>query len=171
MRCWLQTKYPAMRTQAKAEGASIWWDDASGLRSDRQTGTTWGEKGRTPVVQKTGKRFGCNMISARAKVSCTTLRSAAIVLPCPAYVDAVNLRFRAIWSILYKMNELGMHTALYSSSVGHRQKSAQSFYSLLIFTLYLLTNLVLPPSSDASIDAPSSRVSGSGVFGCCRQTL
>ena len=64
VRYWLQTKYPAIKAQAKTEGASIWWGDASGLRSDHQTGTTWGEKGRTPVVKKTGKRFGCNMLSA-----------------------------------------------------------------------------------------------------------
>jgi transposase len=64
VRYWLQTKYPAIREQAKAQGASIWWGDEAGLRSDHQTGTTWGEKGKTPVVKKTGKRFGCNMISA-----------------------------------------------------------------------------------------------------------
>ena len=64
VRYWLQTKYPAIKAQARAEGASIWWGDESGLRSDHQTGTTWGEQGRTPVVKKTGKRFGCNMISA-----------------------------------------------------------------------------------------------------------
>ena len=64
VRYWLQSKYPAIREQAKAEGASIWWGDETGLRSDHQTGTTWGEKGKTPVVKKTGKRFGCNMISA-----------------------------------------------------------------------------------------------------------
>ncbi len=64
VRYWLQSKYPAIREQAKAEGASIWWGDETGLRSDHQTGTTWGEKGKTPVVKKTGKRFGCNMLSA-----------------------------------------------------------------------------------------------------------
>lgn len=63
-RYWLQTKFPAIREQARAEGAGIWWGDETGLRSDHQTGTTWGEKGKTPVVKKTGKRFGCNMISA-----------------------------------------------------------------------------------------------------------
>ena len=64
VRYWLQAKYPTIKEQAKAEGASIWWGDEAGLRSDHQTGTTWGEKGKTPVVKKTGKRFGCNMISA-----------------------------------------------------------------------------------------------------------
>ena len=64
VRYWLQAKYPAIKAQAKTEGACIWWGDESGLRSDHQTGTTWGEKGKTPVVKKSGKRFGCNMLSA-----------------------------------------------------------------------------------------------------------
>ena len=64
VRYWLQAKYPAIREQVRAEGAGIWWGDETGLRSDHQTGTTWGEKGKTPVVKKSGKRFGCNMISA-----------------------------------------------------------------------------------------------------------
>ena len=34
VRFWLQTKYPAIQTQARAEGASIWWGNESGLRSD-----------------------------------------------------------------------------------------------------------------------------------------
>jgi len=35
-----------------------------GLRSDHVAGRSWGLKGKTPVVEATGKRFGCNMISA-----------------------------------------------------------------------------------------------------------
>ena len=35
-----------------------------GLRSDHQSGTTWGEKGKTPIVRKSGNRFSCNMLSA-----------------------------------------------------------------------------------------------------------
>jgi transposase len=64
VRYWLRTKYPAIVRQAKAEGAQIWWEDETGLRSDHQKGTTWGEKGQTPVVRQSGKRFSCNMISA-----------------------------------------------------------------------------------------------------------
>jgi len=64
VRYWLQTKYPAIVRQAKEEKAQIWWGDESGLRSDHQTGTTWGEKGKTPVVKQSGKRLSCNMVSA-----------------------------------------------------------------------------------------------------------
>lgn len=61
---WLRTEYPAIQRQAKAAGAEIWWGDEMGLRSDHQTGTSWGRRGQTPVVVGTGQRFGCNMISA-----------------------------------------------------------------------------------------------------------
>ncbi|OED43136.1 hypothetical protein ACH42_10950 [Endozoicomonas sp. (ex Bugula neritina AB1)] len=34
------------------------------MRSDYHSGTTWGPRGYTPTVTKTGTRFGINMISA-----------------------------------------------------------------------------------------------------------
>ncbi len=34
-----------------------------GLRSDHNVGRTYGLKGKTPVVKRTGNRFSCNMIS------------------------------------------------------------------------------------------------------------
>jgi len=61
---WLTEQYPAIRRQARAEKAEIYWGDEMGLRSDHQTGTSYGRKGRTPTIPGTGKRFGCNMISA-----------------------------------------------------------------------------------------------------------
>jgi transposase len=64
VRYWLQTKYPAIVRQAATEKGEIFWADEMGLRSDHQTGTTWGEKGHTPIVRKSGDRFGCNMITA-----------------------------------------------------------------------------------------------------------
>src|SRR5262249_44185557 len=38
--------------------------DESGVRSDFHAGTTWGIRGKTPVVAHTGKRFHLNMLSA-----------------------------------------------------------------------------------------------------------
>lgn len=61
---WLSSEYPTIARRAKAEGAEIWWGDEMGLRSDHQTGTSWGRIGQTPVIPGTGQRFGCNMISA-----------------------------------------------------------------------------------------------------------
>jgi len=60
---WLDEEYPAIRRRAKREKAEIHWGDQMGLRSDHQAGTSYGRRGRTPVVPGTGKRFGCNMMS------------------------------------------------------------------------------------------------------------
>ncbi|MEU6405127.1 IS630 family transposase [Streptomyces sp. NPDC046985] len=38
--------------------------DQVGVRSDRVTGRTWGAKGTTPVVRRTGNRFSVNAMSA-----------------------------------------------------------------------------------------------------------
>lgn len=61
---WLEKEYPAIRQQAKREKALIFWGDEMGLRSDHALGRTYGLQGQTPVVSITGKRFGCNMVSA-----------------------------------------------------------------------------------------------------------
>lgn len=61
---WMKVQYPRIHRQAKAEHGEIWWCDEMGLRSDHQTGTTWGRRGETPVVPGTGQRFRCNRISA-----------------------------------------------------------------------------------------------------------
>ncbi len=63
VRRWLDRQYPAIVTQAKAEKGEIHWGDQMGLRSDHQTGTSYGRRGRTPVIPGTGQRFRCNMMS------------------------------------------------------------------------------------------------------------
>ena len=49
---------------ARKEKATIHWGDEMGLRSDHNVGRTYGIKGKTPVVKRTGNRFSCNMISS-----------------------------------------------------------------------------------------------------------
>lgn len=64
VRAWEAKIYPAIRTEAKANGATIYFADESGIRSDYHTGTTWAPVGETPAVEVTGRRFSLNMISA-----------------------------------------------------------------------------------------------------------
>jgi transposase len=61
---WMEKEYPAIRQQAKAEKAVIFWGDECGFRSDHQVGTSYSRKGQTPVIPSSGNRFSCNMISA-----------------------------------------------------------------------------------------------------------
>jgi transposase len=61
---WLEEDYPLLVKDAKREKAAIHWGDEMGLCSDHLSGTRFSPIGQTPVVSATGKRFGCNMISA-----------------------------------------------------------------------------------------------------------
>ena len=64
VRRWTEIEYPAIRARARKLGAEIYFGDEAGVRSDFHSGTTWGQRGKTPVVSTTGARFGANMISA-----------------------------------------------------------------------------------------------------------
>ena len=64
VRRWLHSEYPEILRRAVKEGARILWGDEMGLRSDDQVGRSWGKRGQTPIVPKTGSRFGCSVISA-----------------------------------------------------------------------------------------------------------
>ena len=61
---WKNDEFPKIQKRAKKEGAVIYFEDESGVRSDSHAGKTWALKGQTPVVESTGARFGLNMIGA-----------------------------------------------------------------------------------------------------------
>jgi len=61
---WKNEEFPKIQKRAKKEGAVIYFQDESGIRSDFHSGTTWALKGQTPIIEATGARFGLNMIAA-----------------------------------------------------------------------------------------------------------
>jgi transposase len=61
---WKVEAYPTIRAQAAEVGATIYFADEAGVRSDYHAGTTWAPVGQTPVVAATGERFVVNLISA-----------------------------------------------------------------------------------------------------------
>jgi len=61
---YLTETFPEAVEQAKKIGATIFFLDEAAVRSDAHRGTTWGEKGKTPVVKNSGGRFGLKLISA-----------------------------------------------------------------------------------------------------------
>ena len=61
---WLDVTYPKIKKQAQKQGATIYWGDQMGLRSDHTAGRSYSPKGKTPVLETTGKRFSCSMMSA-----------------------------------------------------------------------------------------------------------
>ena len=61
---WLSVTYPKIKVKAMTEGARIYWGDEMGIQSTDNRGKTYGLKGKTPVIKKTGSRFKCNMLAA-----------------------------------------------------------------------------------------------------------
>ena len=46
--CWKAETYPAIRAEAARVGATIYFTDEAGVRSDYHAGTTWAPVGQTP---------------------------------------------------------------------------------------------------------------------------
>jgi transposase len=46
------------------EGARIYWGDEMGIQSTDNRGKTYGLKGKTPAIKRSGSRFKCNMLAA-----------------------------------------------------------------------------------------------------------
>jgi transposase len=64
VRRWTAHEFPAIREQARYEGAQLFFGDEAGIGTDCHWGTTGAPVGQTPVVTGTGERAGVNMISA-----------------------------------------------------------------------------------------------------------
>jgi transposase len=60
---WPETAYPAIANRAKAEGASIYWGDETGITNQDQIGRSYAPRGQTPVI-RTARRITQSMISA-----------------------------------------------------------------------------------------------------------
>ena len=61
---WQRDTFPAIARQAKADRAEIYFWDESGFRADAVHGTTWAERGKTPVVNRPGQRQSISAASA-----------------------------------------------------------------------------------------------------------
>ncbi|MET8748137.1 IS630 family transposase [Streptomyces sp. NPDC004728] len=64
VRIWREEAWPAIRAKAEADNGEVLFADQVGVRSDQVTGRTWGAKGATPVIRRTGNRFSVNAMSA-----------------------------------------------------------------------------------------------------------
>jgi transposase len=61
---WLAEDYKKIQQEAREVSADIYFGDEAGVSSTYSLGKTVGKKGKTPVVQRTQKRFRLNMLSA-----------------------------------------------------------------------------------------------------------
>jgi len=61
---WIEQTYPALREQARTRGEQVMFADQVGVRSAHLAGRTWGLRGKTPTMTRTGNRFSVNAMSA-----------------------------------------------------------------------------------------------------------
>jgi transposase len=61
---WVKQEFPEIKELASKEGATRYFLDEAGVRTDYHAGTTWSLEGLTPVIPATGGRYRVNMIAA-----------------------------------------------------------------------------------------------------------
>jgi transposase len=61
---WTTEEFPAIVAKAKRKQATLLFLDETGVHEDAAIGTTWGRRGKTPVVRLSGTRRRINVISA-----------------------------------------------------------------------------------------------------------
>jgi transposase len=94
VRRWLAETYPAIRAQARREGGVVLWLDEMGVRSDAAAGRSWAPVGQTPVIKRTGKRFGVNMISAISNAGMLRFRLFTGSFSGPVFIDFLGRLLR-----------------------------------------------------------------------------
>jgi transposase len=91
---WLATEFPAICAQAKREGGVVLWLDEMGVRSDAAAGRSWAPIGQTPVIKRTGKRFGVNMLSAISNAGRLRFRLFTGSFNGPVFIDFLGRLLR-----------------------------------------------------------------------------
>ena len=61
---WLKEEYPAIHSDAKKEGAEIFWGDETAVQNVANYARGYAPKGQTPVLKMKAKKMHINMISA-----------------------------------------------------------------------------------------------------------
>lgn len=64
IREWMSSEFPGAVREARRKQATLLFLDEAGVHEDGPVGTTWGVRGKTPVVRTTGTRRRINVISA-----------------------------------------------------------------------------------------------------------
>jgi transposase len=86
-RCWCQEVFPSIVREAKRRQAVLLFVDESGIHEDHPLGRTWGEKGKTPILEVSGKRRRINVISAISPRGRLWFRCYRENLTAPLYVE------------------------------------------------------------------------------------
>ena len=127
---WLDDDYPAIKTQAKAENAEIYWGDEKGMRNDSQHARGYAPKGKTPVIHLNAKRASTNMISAitnqgkvRFQVFDGTMNANILIQFCQRLIKSAG---RKVYLILDNLRV--HHAKVFKAWLGEHDDEISVFY-------------------------------------------
>lgn len=127
---WLDDDYPAIKTQAKAENAEIYWGDETGMRNDSQHARGYAPKGKTPVIHLNAKRASTNMISAitnqgkvRFQVFDGTMNANILIQFCQRLIKSAG---RKVYLILDNLRV--HHAKVFKAWLGEHDDEISVFY-------------------------------------------
>lgn len=63
-RTWREVTFPGILEEAKTLKASIYFEDETSVRTNTTAGKTWGRKGETPIIHRSGQRVGQTIAGA-----------------------------------------------------------------------------------------------------------
>lgn len=109
---WTTSTFPAIVREARRKQATLLFLDETGVHEDGPIGTTWGERGKTPMVLTTGMRRRVNVISAISPRGRLWFRCFTGTLTAPRFLEfLVDLLADTSKSIVLVMDRHPAHRA------------------------------------------------------------
>lgn len=84
---WMSTTFPSIVREALRKQAVLLFLDEAGVHEDHPVATTWGVRGKTPLVRVTGQRRRINVISAISPRGRLWFRCYGAKLNAPLYIE------------------------------------------------------------------------------------
>jgi transposase len=95
-RHWMRRRFPEIVREAKRKQAVLLFADETGVHENHPVGRTWGERGRTPLVDVSGSRRRINVISAISPRGQIWFRCYKGNLNAPRYVEFLKDLLREV---------------------------------------------------------------------------
>lgn len=67
VKAWRKKEFPKISREASKRRASLYFTDETNVRTNHHSGRTWSRRGKTPVINRTGKRLKINVIGASSR--------------------------------------------------------------------------------------------------------
>jgi transposase len=129
---WLEETYSRISAKAQRQKGRILWADELGLHSQHTCGNSYGPKGKTPVLQKSGKRFYLNMLTAMSNLGHLLFMVAAGNVNMNVYLQFLQKLLRSVKQKIFLITD--SHPVHLGKAVGEwlwAKRKRQKFFICL----------------------------------------